>query len=77
MTDERFFQKIATEARNMLEAIEDEKGERVPRIIVPYSSREFNRIKLHLDKINEQNEYIEMSILNEDTREFAISHKQN
>ena len=54
MTDERFIRKIIEEVASNFKKSEEQRDKELTSLIIPYSKREYERIKRLLKEINEK-----------------------
>ena len=54
MTDERFIRKIIEEVEYNFKKSEEQRDKELTSLIIPYSKREYDRIKRLLKEINEK-----------------------
>lgn len=73
MTDERFIKKIIIGVEKDFKESEEQRDKELPTLTIPYSKREYERIKRLLDQINEKCEKFRLQLLEDN---FIKVHKK-
>ena len=75
MTDERFIRKIIEEVASNFKKSEEQRDKELTSLIIPYSKREYERIKRLLKEINEKCEKFTLQPLSK--KEIKVYKKKS